>query len=619
MNVSSSTLKRCPNYRAGAKLVVVLLIAIGLSGCASLKAPKLKTPQALKKLSLPSFSLPENDPSFKKRLYAGASFGSSTLKPDTSATVFTVASDKSTSTQLRLGIDLHNKFSVELDTAVLGQSDLAQAGTSVSYTSASVSTLIYGLTGVRNRSLRQGWSGYGRIGYSLIQKASQVIPLDKSESGIILGLGGEYGFKNGLGLRGELIRYSSDASGISFGGIYRFGQPPEQIGRIFVNAAKPALKGGNTKVAAGGRMLSGVNESAAAVSAGRGDAHPTLIQSMGFKRWNPEPSEQDVDGDGVKNELDNCADSTPDITADKEGCGLFNAVLDDVTFKPGSTWLTPKSRGSLDSLAVILLAFPEARIQVQAHTDNNGPADANLGLSARRAESVVTYLVEKGVADMQLETLGLGESQPIASNDTKEGRQRNRRVEILTLPNISDEALQGDAEEIELTKATLSAELIEKAANAPKAANASVAKKTIAKNETVLPPMQGVQIQALPKSAVVSGLSLGGILDGVDFKDGSASLTSASKKQLISVSEQMQAHPSVALVVMAHTDDQRPAEESLTLSAKRANSVVNHLVSLGVDATRLSAEGYGSSLPLAQNLTDADRKRNQRIEVRVVE
>jgi len=130
--------------------------------------------------------------------------------------------------------------------------------------------------------------------------------------------------------------------------------------------------------------------------------------------------------------------------------------------------------------------------------------------------------------------------------------------------------------------------------------------------------MTGVKIEPLPKSAYVAGLSLGGVLPKVDFNEGSATLTAGARTRLQQVKDKLARYPQVSLVVMAHTDNQLSPDKSMALSKKRANVVVNYLVSQGIRATRLSAEGFGSSLPLAQNLTAADRRRNQRIELRVI-
>jgi OOP family OmpA-OmpF porin len=84
----------------------------------------------------------------------------------------------------------------------------------------------------------------------------------------------------------------------------------------------------------------------------------------------------------------------------------------------------------LDALATALRRCPQRLIRVEAHTDSIGSEQYNLALSDRRAASVYTYLTEHGVPTSMLESKGYGESEPVASNDTEEGRAMNRRVEL---------------------------------------------------------------------------------------------------------------------------------------------------------------------------------------------
>lgn len=143
----------------------------------------------------------------------------------------------------------------------------------------------------------------------------------------------------------------------------------------------------------------------------------------------------DTDADGVLDSSDACPDTTTHVTVNSTGCGLFDAVLNDVTFHSGSIWLSLQARAQLDELAETLLAFPESRVQVLAHTDSRGNRDMNLTLSDSRARVVVQYLNNRGVHNRQLQAVGAGEAQPLASNRTPEGRQSNRRVDIVTLPD----------------------------------------------------------------------------------------------------------------------------------------------------------------------------------------
>jgi OOP family OmpA-OmpF porin len=99
-----------------------------------------------------------------------------------------------------------------------------------------------------------------------------------------------------------------------------------------------------------------------------------------------------------------------------------------VEFATGSDQLTDRGKAVLDELVPIFQANGTANFEVGGHTDNQGNDAANMSLSERRAVTVKKYLVSKGLADARFTTKGYGETQPVASNDTNEGRQRNRRI-----------------------------------------------------------------------------------------------------------------------------------------------------------------------------------------------
>jgi outer membrane protein OmpA-like peptidoglycan-associated protein len=122
----------------------------------------------------------------------------------------------------------------------------------------------------------------------------------------------------------------------------------------------------------------------------------------------------------------------------------FNAVLQtrdsarglivnmsDVLFDTGSADLKPGAREKLAKISGILLAHPGLTLQVEGHTDSVGTDEFNMELSGRRADAVRDYLAQEGVAASTMTAKGFGKTQPVASNDTPEGRQRNRRVELV--------------------------------------------------------------------------------------------------------------------------------------------------------------------------------------------
>jgi outer membrane protein OmpA-like peptidoglycan-associated protein len=105
--------------------------------------------------------------------------------------------------------------------------------------------------------------------------------------------------------------------------------------------------------------------------------------------------------------------------------------MSDVLFDTGSYTLKPGAREKLAKISGIVLAHPGLNLQIEGHTDSVGTDEFNQQLSERRADSVRDFLAEQGVPASSITAKGFGKTQPVASNDTPEGRQRNRRVELV--------------------------------------------------------------------------------------------------------------------------------------------------------------------------------------------
>ena len=132
------------------------------------------------------------------------------------------------------------------------------------------------------------------------------------------------------------------------------------------------------------------------------------------------------DGDGVLNSLDECPNTPAGAQVDSRGCEI-HAALDSTHFAFDSSELTAEAQAYLNSIAASLAG---KSLTAHGHTDSDGTESYNMGLSERRATSVADYLGGAGVGGVN--TVGHGESDPIASNDTAEGRAMNRRVDITT-------------------------------------------------------------------------------------------------------------------------------------------------------------------------------------------
>ncbi|MDC0435434.1 OmpA family protein, partial [bacterium] len=280
-----------------------------------------------------------------------------------------VLDDDQTGYQLTLGVDLSDWFSVELHGADLGEAEFTGGGT-IRYREYGLSGLVY-LGGARSRFNRHGWTAFGRtgVGYLSTSAGGGLESNQDNEVSLILGLGAEFSTLSGFGLRVEGIAFNEDASYLQLGLIYRLGRALAWMG------GKPDVEAND----------------------------------------------------------DRCPDTASGIAVGDNGCAVVNGVINGLTFQSGSAVLTPGARVVLDNIAASLRQQPDARALVSAHTDSQGNADSNLQLSKLRAFEVAKYLVQSGVAKARLEARAFGEIRPIDTNSTEQGRNNNRRVEIVLI------------------------------------------------------------------------------------------------------------------------------------------------------------------------------------------
>lgn len=147
-----------------------------------------------------------------------------------------------------------------------------------------------------------------------------------------------------------------------------------------------------------------------------------------------------VAGNVIGNKMDKQAkeikETLPGAEVERVGEGIKITMNESiVTFAFDSSNLTTLAKTNLDKLVQVLVNNPDTNINIYGHTDSKGSDDYNQKLSERRANSVKAYLVSKGIASSRMFALGEGESMPVASNDTEEGRAKNRRVEFAITAN----------------------------------------------------------------------------------------------------------------------------------------------------------------------------------------
>ena len=150
----------------------------------------------------------------------------------------------------------------------------------------------------------------------------------------------------------------------------------------------------------------------------------------------PEPkvtcADLDDDGDGVNNCDDKCPATPAGTIVGPDGCPVPVTIdLRGVNFDFDKSTLRPDAVAILNEAVEILKKYPELRVEVAGHTDSTGPDNYNQGLSERRAKAVYEFLTSNGISASRLSgPVGFGETRPIDTNDTREGRARNRRTEL---------------------------------------------------------------------------------------------------------------------------------------------------------------------------------------------
>jgi len=334
----------------------------------------------------------------QRTVYLGLGVGRSRLEPDREEiSGLDITDGVERGVQATLGLDLNKWLSVEMHAADLGRARLSE-GLSIAFRGYGLSALVY-VGDDRDRLNRRGWTVFGRTGISYLStRASDGLPLRYDEwPRWILGAGTEFSLRSGLAFRAEGIAFDTDVSYLQLALVYRIDGSYNGLSRV---PGVAWLMSGRH----GGRPQQGLID-------------PLL------------PAD-DRDADGIEQDADRCPDTPRGIAVGRDGCALFNGVVEGLTFHIGSASLTNEAVVVLENVAVSLLQIPESKARIAAHTDSLGDAEANRMLSRQRALSVARYLVQRGVPIARLEARAFGESRPVDTNTTADGRRNNRRVEI---------------------------------------------------------------------------------------------------------------------------------------------------------------------------------------------
>jgi OOP family OmpA-OmpF porin len=260
-----------------------------------------------------------------------------------------------------------------------------------------------------------------------------------------------------------------------------------------------------------------------------------------------------------------------EASADAAGCvAAVAAILAERTleFEAGSAELSEPSAPVVSAIGEALAACPGATVEIGGHTDAQGSEPGNLRLSEQRAEAVLAALQAEAAPDAlpELVARGYGETEPVADNDSDEGRARNRRIVFQALP----------------------------AAEAAAPAEAATA-------------ADGAVADCVARVGVILAES------SIEFAPGSATIADESAPVIEAVREVLRACPDAALEVGGYTDSEGSDSGNLRLSQQRAEAVLAALRTGDLPLAAMAARGYGEADPIADNGTAEGRARNRRI------
>jgi OOP family OmpA-OmpF porin len=227
----------------------------------------------------------------------------------------------------------------------------------------------------------------------------------------------------------------------------------------------------------------------------------------------------------------------------------------DLQFEINQKTVQREAEEKLSKVVTFMRKYPETTAVIEGHTDEIGASADNMRLSQARAQSMVDYLESQGIARSRLQAVGYGETRPIADNRTEIGRRLNRRVNAIIACATDIEGLT------------------------PAAARVTMAME-------------------------------------MEFDTNRADIRPEHREELRKVTNFMKANPRVTATVEGHTSNQSgTAAQAMQLSVRRAESVVNALVNLGINRSRLSAAGFGQTRRFAYNTSVEGRQENRRVNI----
>jgi OOP family OmpA-OmpF porin len=388
-----------PNYKkvrtgqngAGSSSTVFLL------SLASLALLRVKRTTMLVVMSFFLLSSAVYADDFDSTWFVGGNLGLSELDPDVDGSGYTREDDTDTGYEIFAGYDFNKHISAQVFYTDFGSAKLDSNNNpglieeaEVEYEAFGASALWYFWRHSDSYDYRRGWQAYIDVGLSTMDNDTEIRHQQENHTHLHFGASIEYGWDSLWAVRAGFKTYDEDVSMITLGILKRFGRAEKK------------------------------------------QAPPVVEEPVKQPEPEPEPVVvvMDDDKDGVENSADYCPYTRQNARVDENGCSEFQKLLNGVNFDPRSSDIKPESEPILQAAVEKVKAMKSVNIEINAHTDSVGRDDYNMGLSAERANSVRDYFIANGIDERRLFIHAYGETRPIADNNTKEGRAKNRRVDL---------------------------------------------------------------------------------------------------------------------------------------------------------------------------------------------
>ena len=328
-------------------------------------------------------------------LYVGAGVGQSYLDPGLGGTAYEIDDHTQNAWKLTAGWDWNDHISIEGYYTELGTVDL-KPGAHMTYRMMGTDAMLHFWAHGEERK-KGSIALYAKAGLNHMTNNANGVKYDQDNNlQLFGGVGAELYLQRRFSVRLELESYDTDAALLSLNLIKRFGFKSKKRIKKEVVPLPPVVE-------------------------------PKVLVIA--------PVVADSDLDGLLDDEDQCPYTPEGLTVNDLGCAAYNgkvgSLITNIQFEVNSASLTESGKISLNEIAGMLVNYPGVEIEVQAHSDNTGSASYNKKLSQKRAQSVVNYLTGKKIVETRLKAIGFGEVKPVASNNTVEGRAKNRRVEFV--------------------------------------------------------------------------------------------------------------------------------------------------------------------------------------------